>query len=1366
MMNQRTLLAAALAAGAVLSGRAAATENVTNLIARLDPQTANVVSNFLLLTDIPRPSGHEKAVSDALVAWATARGFKPTQNAQNNVWFDVPATAGMENKPRVILQGHMDMVAAGFGDPQKEAVLLDCDAAGTLFSKGRKTSIGADDGIGVALAMTVADGKVPHGPVRILVTTDEEQTQTGAQAVPAAVLQDATHLVNIDSEVDGELTISSAAADRVTVTGAVSSVAATLTAAYAITIRNFRGGHSGLDIDKGRLNAIIELGRILTNAVARGVSFELAKFTGGNADNAIPLHAEVFVRMDESSRSTFEGLLSGAQAAFRAQGETDAVVGLMATNGFGTVFTATSRANLLTFLTTVHNGAWGMSQEIPGLVETSINLGQINATENGVSVRSFARGSVDARLQEEEASVKATADACGYVYRVDRDCAAWPANPNNPLIAVFSNVWRTVTGGDMKVVAIHGGLECGWFASKVPALHVVSVGPTIRNPHTVNETTYASSVSNGVLLLSGVLAALPDVVTRTYYLDPGKGAAEGSGTASAPFRSFTNAIAVAGKVVESNVVIYVDNSKNNHCFSLDQTIQVDVPGKNITFQPWTNATTGAFNVVLDGRGKRGCVMVSNGITNTVTFKNFTLRNGWIDTDGGGAYQVTLVDSVITNCTAGVSGGGAYNCDLENCQLLACSANTGGGGGVFDSALKNCLIYGCKAGKDGGGASESKLYNCLVLKNKAPDGNGGGAFHSWLYNCTFNGNSAKYGGGFVSSHQLTNEISAVEVVNTIILDNGKDKWTSNKDREGDVFCRVFTDGDPKFVDAANGDYRLRADSPCIDCGYSGNDVLPTVDLAGKPRLRGAEIDLGCYEFQRHAAFYPGTLDVSTNAQVVGTVLYAQGPWRLAVNDEAKSWLSADVTGGSVTNTLRFTFVGNATGADRSAVVSVFTNGSDVAVQQITVRQVGSASGCAGTRRGVFVGCAKYEKVLNPKTQTWEVWQEATSGADGDARFYSALWCKAAATNDPAVCRILINENATSNNVLAAIGAVIDQLKPDDEFMLSIAGHGITVVPEWINYFILYPNQQYLLFSDISNCLIQAASRCQKAICCIDACNAAGVYKFADQLTCDGEVTDRRDMPRLTLAAAPSEPEPYKNESKIAFIVASDYDQFALSGSPNGGFTAALREGYETRAADADGNGFLDLHEIYRYAYYMASGSTQADTSDFVQGRCYNKPLLLKTIVGEPGKSVKPDVLNPLNPYYVDFVNWIHDGTLATIPNPFLVTNVTDVVTNAANRVPLAGGRSMSLADAFVAGYAPVEKGVTNAPFTVSITVTNGTPYLTWSPDRRQDAAPMRSYEIKANTSLTNRTNWMTFPASAPPEQLKPYNFFKVDVKLRQ
>jgi len=205
---------------------ATATENVTNLVARLDPLTANVVSNYLLLTDIPRQTYHEKAVSDALVVWAKARGFKPTQDAQNNVWFDVPATAGWEAKPLVILQGHMDMVAVGFGDPQTESVILDCDDAGALFSKGRRTSIGADDGIGVALAMTVADGKVPHGPVRVLVTTDEENTQTGAQAVPSAVLQDAIHLINIDSEDDGELTISSAANDNVTVTGAVSAASA------------------------------------------------------------------------------------------------------------------------------------------------------------------------------------------------------------------------------------------------------------------------------------------------------------------------------------------------------------------------------------------------------------------------------------------------------------------------------------------------------------------------------------------------------------------------------------------------------------------------------------------------------------------------------------------------------------------------------------------------------------------------------------------------------------------------------------------------------------------------------------------------------------------------------------------------------------------------------------------------------------------------------------------------------------------------------------------------------------------------------------------------------------------------------------
>lgn len=866
-----------------------------------------------------------------------------------------------------------------------------------------------------------------------------------------------------------------------------------------------------------------------------------------------------------------------------------------------------------------------------------------------------------------------------------------------------------------------------------------------------------------VFVLMVVALAAP-AAAKTYYLDPGRGEEEGSGTEGAPFWSFAKAIEAMGETAESNIVVFVDNTRNTgHRFALDATVTVDVPDKNITFRPWTTASSGEFQVVLDGQGTCGCVMVSTGIVNTVTFRNFTLRNGYDKDGGGGAYRVTLVDCVVADCRTDGNGGGADDCEvLMNCSITGCEAG-GNGGGVNNSILKNCLVTGCRASGNGGGACGSSLYNCLVVTNRAPDGFGGGAYHTSLYNCTFDGNAASNGCGFISSTALTNDENAVSVMNTIILDNGKDRWTTNGDRAGDVFRRVFTDGDPRFVDAAHGDYRLLADSPCIDCGYSSVEDLPDVDFAGQPRLRGADVDLGCHEFQRHAAFPPGTLDVSTKAQVVGTVLYAQGPWRLAVDDAARSWLSADVTSGPASNTLHFTFAENTTGADRAAVVSVFTNGSDTAVQRVIVRQVGSAAACAGTRRGVFVGCAKYGP--DAKGSPWE---SETPGADRDAEFYRDLWCGTGDANDPKICKLLLNESATAENVASAVAAVIDALQSEDEFMLSFAGHGVTVLPGWVNGFVLYPNETYLLFADVSNILTRAAAKCAKVICCIDACNAAGVYKFADQLTCDGEIVDRRALPRLTMSAAPSRPEPYRNQSKIAFVVASDYDQNAQGNDRNGEFTAALKEGLVTGAADADGDGVLDLHELYRYAYHTATDNRDAFSADpfaYVQGRCYNQPLLLKTIVGRTA-AAKPDVLNPLNPYYVDFVNWLQDGSVTLPENPAWTRDIRSVVTNQANRVPLAGGGTMSLDEAFIAGYAPVRAGVTNEPFRVTIAVTNGTPYLGWSPDRSRDAAPMRTYAISATTSLTNGTNWTTFPADATPEQLQPYRFFKVDVKLRQ
>lgn len=505
MKKTMFVLAAASSSVAI----AAATENVNKMIGTLDAPTASIMSNFVALTDIPRPTFHEKQVSDWMVAWAKAHGFSPTQDSQNNVWFDVPATEGMERKPLTILQGHLDMVAVGFGDPLKEGVLIDCDKDGNVFSKDHKTSVGADDGLAVAFAMTVAEGKIPHGPVRVLLTTDEEEDQQGARAVPPKVLAEAAYCINIDTEVDGQLTISSAASDTFILTGAVTTVESKYPKAYRIDFTDFRGGHSGLAIHCGHLNAIIEMGRVLTNAVARGIAFDLVELTGGDAYNAIPPHAAAVIRMNEADLPAFEKLLSAAKADFVRCSEKDANVKIVAADAPSTALSPESCRGLLAYLTTVHNGVWNWSKAMPDLVETSVNLGKANVTASGVWFTGAARGSVNDRILEEEASLVKTAAASGYTYSFERTAAPWPVDTANPLIGLFTNAWMRVVGTKMSVVAIHAGLECGGFVEKAPALKVVSVGAQIDNPHTVSETTNIASINRLVKVMAAVLADMP-----------------------------------------------------------------------------------------------------------------------------------------------------------------------------------------------------------------------------------------------------------------------------------------------------------------------------------------------------------------------------------------------------------------------------------------------------------------------------------------------------------------------------------------------------------------------------------------------------------------------------------------------------------------------------------------------------------------------------------------------------------------------------------------------------------------------------------------------------------------------------------------
>ncbi len=460
----------------------------------------SVVENFSLLAAIPRPSHHEKAISDFFVQWAKDQGLEPVQDAHYNVMFDVPASENMEDYPLGILQVHMDMVVAVADgkdfDPLTDPITVIRDeAADTLTADG--TSLGAEDGAGCGIVMALIKGGMAHGPLRIIITTDEEDGMEGAFHMNAAWLAGASYLINIDNEVSSDVLVSTAAGDSVRADGAVSPADAQGDLALNIELSGLAGGHSGVEIDKGRLNALIGLGGFLKELRDNAVSYELASFAGGTAPNAIPAKAvcTIVVSSDaaDAVRAQAEAYLAQLQKRY-AEAESGITLTVTEADTVPKVVSREDRDNMLRFLTEVIDGVYTWSADMEGLVESSSNLGAVSLNENGVNAATYSRSSVGRLEKEILDSQLALAAACGYHTESVKMADPWPYDPNSRLLALAKEIYLAQNGQEITVSALHAGLECGTFKLLNPELDMISIGPDISDAHTIRETLSLASV--------------------------------------------------------------------------------------------------------------------------------------------------------------------------------------------------------------------------------------------------------------------------------------------------------------------------------------------------------------------------------------------------------------------------------------------------------------------------------------------------------------------------------------------------------------------------------------------------------------------------------------------------------------------------------------------------------------------------------------------------------------------------------------------------------------------------------------------------------------------------------------------------------
>ena len=480
------------------------------VLEQLEPK--NVLSFFEDLCAIPHGSGNTKAISDYCVKFAESRGLEVHQDGLNNIVIVKPATPGYEAAPTVIVQGHLDMVAEKTPDSPINFLTdgLELEVDGD-FIRAKGTTLGGDDGIAVAMALAVLDAKdLSHPRLECLFTIDEETGMGGAVGFDASILQ-GKRLLNIDSEEEGILTVSCAGGAHAAVRIPMTANECALDSAE-IRISGLKGGHSGAEIDKGRANATITLGRVL-QTLADEFEIRLVCAAGGQKDNVIPNAARAVIALDERNMERAQALCAAMQETLRKEYEAadpGATVCFVPAAPAASALSAHDTQTVCRFLELYPNGIESMSMDIPGLVQTSCNLGIFKVDETGLTGSGSVRSSVASRKQLLLRKIRLLTETLGGTLAVSGEYPAWEYRRESHLRDVLCEVYKAQYGTDMKVEAIHAGLECGLFCGKIPGLDAVSFGPNLYDIHTVKEHMSISSVQRVYAYLCAVLQALKD----------------------------------------------------------------------------------------------------------------------------------------------------------------------------------------------------------------------------------------------------------------------------------------------------------------------------------------------------------------------------------------------------------------------------------------------------------------------------------------------------------------------------------------------------------------------------------------------------------------------------------------------------------------------------------------------------------------------------------------------------------------------------------------------------------------------------------------------------------------------------------------
>lgn len=473
-----------------------------------------VLDEFAKLAAIPRQSGNEAAVAQYIASWGKEHGYESMVDEANNVIVTAPATPGLENKPGVIIQGHIDMVCEKTPESTHDFTkdpIIPIEKDGHLVADG--TSLGADDGIAIAIGMAVAT-QIPHPKLEIFGTASEEIGLVGVQAFKPGILKGSL-LLNIDSEEEGYFFVGCAGGiyGEMKVPISYTTPNGNKLMSVHVVVGGMSGGHSGSEIYKCKGNAIIAMQRFFTALHETGKEFWLEDVSGGNADNAIPRDAGFVVVFDESAHKTIHNAIIQTANDLKEEMrevEPDLRFDVHHHEDYKAHPALSSRSGelLSNFIAAFPCGIFQRDMNRGGLVQASANLASVVLKGDWAIIRTYIRGNYNSLVDAAVDRLQSFCDMAGVELRVFNGYPAWQPNYDSPLVAKAKKVYSKLFSADPEVLVIHAGLECGMLASKYPSLDMISYGPDLFEPHTPKEAMSLESLDHIVEFTEELIKAI------------------------------------------------------------------------------------------------------------------------------------------------------------------------------------------------------------------------------------------------------------------------------------------------------------------------------------------------------------------------------------------------------------------------------------------------------------------------------------------------------------------------------------------------------------------------------------------------------------------------------------------------------------------------------------------------------------------------------------------------------------------------------------------------------------------------------------------------------------------------------------------